>query len=973
MKKRLLAAAVALCMLMVIMPGMALAATREVNDGAALTNAISSAVSGDTIQLTGSFEVTSNIIIQKTLTLDLNGQTLTLGTYSMIVDGTSGKLTIIDSQARDDALTIDEESDYAVTYSGTGKIVYTGGQTAILVQEGGSLTLESGMIDAHEAGNGIYVNGNKSGDATAVPVNSTLNLYGGYVYAREYGLGVAGVGAKLNISGGVVVSDDNTAVGGNGTVTSGNYHGGTVINIRGGTLIGHIQSYRETVPYIACGIYHPQDGVLNISGGTIYAGGTDLDNKLRSGVGILMRGGVLNLSGGTVIATGEEDGLVGDSKVVVGGSAVLFDQQSSYYDNSNVEVLISGGELQSSEGVSTVAVCAVDGEETTASEVITITGGQYSNTTNLSSFLADNFTISGQDVVLGYADAGIAVSGDTYSISTLEGLRAFRDSVNAGNTYAGKTVLLTDNISLAGEEWVPIGTTIAGFQGTFDGQNHTISGLTMTSADTDKPYYNAMDTGDYYAYGFFGGIRHATVKNINFTEVSINQPGGASVETATQNNTVGTAVGAVLNGSTVENITVSGEVIGYSRVGGIVGYMGGSKSAASDTLITGEDVFSMGTITVKGCTNNADVTSMRTASSHGTAGGICSTVNIKDSTDGAIVFEGNTNNGDTVGYFSAGILASSFADKDTPADVRLEILGNTNTGDIEVNSAISSPLETPTAVGITVGTVGARTGCSAVLRGNVNRGTVTASVEKGVAAGISGSIYPTTRFEGTNANYGAISGTSQAAGIVTNCFGAELTGLVNGGTVTATGTVTYTQTNEGDSVTVDGPRAGGIVATIGNSGLTGGSLDGSTCSNTGNVSVPSASESPFVGSLAGYVGIATVKNVEDAGAIGAVRVTGNDSYTTTLDRVQVDKLNVVAGHTQSFTYTLSLINSSSIGTVSVAGEVHTGMTLAISGGEADTVTFEGITDHSNTGTNLSFAAVNGRRSGRWILPTTATN
>ena len=73
----------------------------------------------------------------------------------------------------------------------------------------------------------------------------------------------------------------------------------------------------------------------------------------------------------------------------------------------------------------------------------------------------------------------------------------------------------------------------------------------------DKPYYNSMDTGDYYAYGFFGGIFDATVKNVHFTDVNIDRPGGSDDKTATQNNTVGAAVGAALGSSTIENVTGS--------------------------------------------------------------------------------------------------------------------------------------------------------------------------------------------------------------------------------------------------------------------------------------------------------------------------------------------------------------------------------------------------------------------------------
>lgn len=40
----------------------------------------------------------------------------------------------------------------------------------------------------------------------------------------------------------------------------------------------------------------------------------------------------------------------------------------------------------------------------------------------------------------------------TRTISTLEELKAFRDEVNAGNTFKGETIELANDIDLGGEE-----------------------------------------------------------------------------------------------------------------------------------------------------------------------------------------------------------------------------------------------------------------------------------------------------------------------------------------------------------------------------------------------------------------------------------------------------------------------------------------------------------------------------------------
>ena len=48
-------------------------------------------------------------------------------------------------------------------------------------------------------------------------------------------------------------------------------------------------------------------------------------------------------------------------------------------------------------------------------------------------------------------------------------------SVNAGNTYEGQTINLTDDIDLSGIDWLPIGTDESYFSGNFDGQGYTMS------------------------------------------------------------------------------------------------------------------------------------------------------------------------------------------------------------------------------------------------------------------------------------------------------------------------------------------------------------------------------------------------------------------------------------------------------------------------------------------------------------------
>ena len=121
----------------------------------------------------------------------------------------------------------------------------------------------------------------------------------------------------------------------------------------------------------------------------------------------------------------------------------------------------------------------------------------------------------------------------------------------------GKTVLLMNDIDMAGVDYTPIGTGKK-FEGVFDGQGYTVSNLTVEGGE---------------AVGFLGNV-HGTVKNLTLQNASVkgwHYVGGI----------VGYIYGSVLNCSVVDS-----EIVGYlnydeetelyergDKVGGIVGYL----------------------------------------------------------------------------------------------------------------------------------------------------------------------------------------------------------------------------------------------------------------------------------------------------------------------------------------------------------------------------------------------------------------
>ena len=288
---------------------------------ATVQDAINNA-NGKTVVLNKNTTETVEVPQGITVTLDLNGKTLT----EEKVLNVKGNLTVKDSTAGQPSV----DGNYNVSYQ-SGKIVNIkeDGETpeekanrvTVCVQSGGTFTLESGTLES------------KKNYTVEITDNAHAVINGGYQVAQEGGPTVHGSGAVLDVNGGVIEGIDNSAVAGNGSKGL----GGTTINISGGTLIGRIQS----AGYIANAIYHPQNGVLNITGGTIYA---------ENGVGILMRNGELNVSGNpSIIATGTVSGQVGDKPSNVPGNALVIDYATGYNHDNEItdsrKVSIQGGEF----------------------------------------------------------------------------------------------------------------------------------------------------------------------------------------------------------------------------------------------------------------------------------------------------------------------------------------------------------------------------------------------------------------------------------------------------------------------------------------------------------------------------------------------------------------------------------------------------------------------------------------------------
>ena len=289
-----------------------------------LAAAINAAQTGDPVVLKQDVTESVTVPAGKDITLDLAGKNIQSNdATSKNAVTVEGKLTVKDSTAT----AAPEVNGDTVTYT-SGKI--TGANLGLCAINGGEIILESGSVES--TGNmGVYAQGNFTPGGAAQ--NSKITVKGGYILAQECAAFAQGNGATLDIQGGVLQAKDNAVISGNGTKNDKKDCGDTTINISGGTMIGGIQ----TPNFIACGVYHPQQGTLNITGGKF---------QITNGVGVLVRAGSAKITGGEIITTGSVNGKVGDSQIIEGCFGVVYDTVSKYPGAAAADKITVGGDAK---------------------------------------------------------------------------------------------------------------------------------------------------------------------------------------------------------------------------------------------------------------------------------------------------------------------------------------------------------------------------------------------------------------------------------------------------------------------------------------------------------------------------------------------------------------------------------------------------------------------------------------------------
>ena len=163
-------------------------------------------------------------------------------------------------------------------------------------------------------------------------------------------------------------------------------------------------------------------------------------------------------------------------------------------------------------------------------------------------------------------------NGETVAIvESANGLATIAEMINNGTLDGDTNIALEGNIDLStlsltrsGEvsNWTPIGTSEKPFTGAFDGKGFTIKNFNYSIIGDNEAWY----------VGLFGYAKDATIKNFIMENVTIYSEKAYFAE-------VGAVVGHLEGTSTLENITIKGDVkvegnvtnVEASRIGAVIG------------------------------------------------------------------------------------------------------------------------------------------------------------------------------------------------------------------------------------------------------------------------------------------------------------------------------------------------------------------------------------------------------------------
>lgn len=318
----------------------------------------------------------------------------------------------------------------------------------------------------------------------------------------------------------------------------------------------------------------------------------------------------------------------------------------------------------------------------------------------------------------GTGPAGMMGSGTAASpflVTNVTQLQAMRGNLSAHYALANDIDASNTSTWNGGKGFAPVGNASTPFTGAFDGQGHTISGLTI-----DR-------TGSYV--GLFGNVMYGsggTISNVTLVSVNVTSTGGqytgglvgfgmkpiSSVSVSGTVASTGDVVGGLIGGAVfpVFNASANVTVTGGSRVGGLVGHAGlGVYGASANVIVngTGDDVGGLVGY-AEDVVKQASTTATVTGAGNHTGGlvGYASDSITNASADATVHSTGNGTGG-LVG-FSTGNVSDSFATGSVAAtgvaghDVG-GLVGNNSAGTVSYSRTNATVTSNGSAIGGLVG------------------------------------------------------------------------------------------------------------------------------------------------------------------------------------------------------------------------------------------------------------------------------
>ena len=588
MKKRLLSFLLTGSLLLMLLPTAALAEdTAALSGGELLTKDniatyVGSVLGNNTYVLSDDITVENGSLrFGGTASLDLNGHTLTFTNPDQTkipYENSSAQFSLnagIVVSSGNMTLT-----DRSTNHSGMLDVLGTG-STGVLVTPNAKFTMTGGTITNSTPGD-------NHGAALAV-YSATASMTGGKITGeKDYGVltvASSSTPSSFTMGGNAVISDCGTGIDygssqGGGICITNNCN----LTINGGTITNCAAN---------------KGGGVYFGGNTFTMSGGSITNcKAGNGGGVYMTGSTFALSGGTI--SGCESN--GGGGVFVYGYGSTFTMSNGsitncsalngggvYLENSYAKFLMSGGSITNCKATNesqgygggvllTQGSFTMDNGEIsgcTANEGSSICLSDIAGSNSLPTFAMTGGTVVGS-IVLPYKlnsgtcrMEGLGTSAYPYQIENGNQLLVFQSIVNGTNGQTQNPAAcaeLTNDIDMRSiANFAPIGTKTVPYTGTFNGNNHSISGLSVNGSDY---------------VGLFGYVNGATIQNINLCDSQITATNEGEIGTST-GGIVGYATGAAkIENCSTNNIKIEARSL---HIGGIIGRGEGSTEISNCT------------------------------------------------------------------------------------------------------------------------------------------------------------------------------------------------------------------------------------------------------------------------------------------------------------------------------------------------------------------------------------------------------